>query len=118
MEKVTLILPYQVSTQSARGFGGRDALLISVGSGKVNLLLARLVFDLILAVFDVLLAVVVVAVVCLLLLLKSNFRVQLGGELLRGGIWDGKMSNERTQRRCKTAYLDSETERWKNEQRI
>jgi hypothetical protein len=41
----------------------------------VDLLLARLVFNLELAVVDVFLAVVAVAVVCLLLLLKGDLRV-------------------------------------------
>jgi hypothetical protein len=53
----------------------------------VDLLLTRLVFNLELAVVDVLLAVVAVAVICLLLFLEGDLRVQLGGEFLSGGVW-------------------------------
>jgi hypothetical protein len=52
----------------------------------VDLLLARLVFDLELAVVDVLLAVVAVAVIRLLLLLEGDLRVQLGSKFLGGSI--------------------------------
>ncbi len=53
----------------------------------MDLLLTRLILNLELAVVDVLLAVVAVAVICLLLLRKGDFRVQLGSKFLGGGIW-------------------------------
>ena len=48
--------------------------------------MARLVLNLELAVIDVFLAVVAIAVICLLLLLEGDFRIQLGSKFLSGSI--------------------------------
>lgn len=62
-------------------------LLVAVLPGEVNLFGASLVFDLELAVVNVFLAVVAVAVIGLLFLLEGDLRVQLGSKFLSSGIY-------------------------------
>jgi hypothetical protein len=80
----------------------------------VNLLCAGLVLDLELAVVDVFLAVVAVAVICLLLLLEGDLRVQLGSKFLSSGICDGTISKEPDVMRDGETNLDSGSERWRS----
>jgi hypothetical protein len=84
----------------------------------VDLLLTRLILDLELAVVDVFLAVVAVAVVCLLFLLEGNFRVQLGSKFLGGGIWWRTMSKDRDGEWNDRTHLGGGIETWKNEQQF
>ena len=80
--------------------------------------MTRLILNLELAVVDVLLAVVAVAVICLLLLLEGDFRVQLGSKFLGGGIWWERMSKGRNGERNDRTHLGGGTERWKSEQQF
>lgn len=80
--------------------------------------MTRLILDLELAVVDVLLAVVAVAVICLLLLLKGDFRVQLGSKFLGGGIWWKTMSKNRDGDGYDRTHLGGGIERWKIEQQF
>lgn len=85
----------------------------------MDLLLTRLVINLELAVVDVFLAVVAVAVVCLLFLFEGDLRVQLGGELLGGSIWrtfPSAMGFRNSDGVLK--YPDGETERSRKRQQI
>lgn len=80
--------------------------------------MTRLILDLELAVVDVFLAVVAVAVICLLFLLEGNFRVQLGSKFLSGGIWWKTMSKGRDGDRNDRTHLGGGIERWKIEQQF
>lgn len=92
MEKVTLILEDDQWTLAGteRGSG---ALFIAVCAGKVDLFLTSGVFDLEVAVVDIFLDVVAVAVF-LLILLKDHFRVQLGGKLFVGRVIFWRMESQ------------------------